>query len=219
MFLCILGSMHERQYRLVMFDGPDGIGKTTQIDWALQELEAANQRVFVTRIHGGTDFGEGLRKVTLDKDIARTPLAEHYVYMGMHAQHRAEWQDLVAGTVILLDRSPLSDWSYQIVASGLKSEEAKANIKHSMTLFKPDLIICYKASAAVLRERMLNRPESEKRAYYKEKPAEYHEAVACGYEEAAKIFGATVIDANQSIDSVHSETMKQIQNALSSIKL
>jgi dTMP kinase len=212
---CILSHMTEKQYQLIMFDGPDGVGKTTQIDLAQQTLRAAGEEVYVTRIHGGTDFGEALRTVTNASDIEREPLAEHFVFMAMHTQLRAELQgQLKAGSVVLLDRSPLSDWAYQICASGLESEEAERNIKHSMSLFNPELVICYRASFEVLQEHIINRPEAEKSAYYKNKPVEYHRAVIEGYHEGAKRFGAVVIDANRSIEEVHQSTMNEINRVL-----
>ena len=49
--------------RLLVFEGIDGSGKSTQIEMLSNFLKAQKQEVFVTREPGGTEFGEKCRKL------------------------------------------------------------------------------------------------------------------------------------------------------------
>jgi len=73
--------------RFVVFDGPDGSGKSTQFrrfaDWAMA------QGVVVTEVRepGGTDIGEQIRAILLDpRNKAMTVRAEMLLYMASRAQ-------------------------------------------------------------------------------------------------------------------------------------
>jgi thymidylate kinase len=51
--------------------------------------------------------------------------------------------------------------------------------------------------------------------YFENKPLSYFKQVAKGYNEAAKRYQSVIIDASQSIDEVHIQTMKHIDKLLS----
>ena len=79
--------MRSLRGRFVVFDGPDGSGKSTQFrrfaDWAMA------QGVVVTEVRepGGTDIGEQIRAVLLDpRNKAMTVRAEMLLYMASRAQ-------------------------------------------------------------------------------------------------------------------------------------
>jgi dTMP kinase len=200
--------------RLIMFDGPDGVGKTTQLELATADLAEQGHDVYVTRINGGTPIGEAFREILLS-DIPREPMTEHLVFMAMHNQLRTELRPrLDQGQVVLMDRSPLSDWAYQVYGGSLDNEEAKTNIKRSMALFHPDLLICYQASLPLLRAHLQRRDNGAKTDYFKSKPDDFHLRVIEGYAEASTIFDAEVIAATDTIDEVHQRTMAAIAKVL-----
>jgi dTMP kinase len=201
---------------LIMFDGPDGAGKTTQIGLAASELEGQGHEVYRCRINGGSDFGEKLREVILS-DTARQPMTEHYVFLAMHTQLRHELAPhLAAGKVVLIDRSPLSDWAYQKFGGSFESAEFEHNIDRSMQLFNPAAVICYTADLSVLRERMAL--QSAKKDYFDSKPDSYFERVIAGYHFAAKRYRATVISAEPAVAEVHRATMQAIQSVIDQAK-
>lgn len=199
-----------------MFDGPDGSGKTTQIALAKGALESLGHTVFVTRSHGGTPLGEELRKVSF-MAIERQPLTDYYISLAMHSELQADiHHHRTQGHIVLLDRSPLSIWAYQVYASGLEAEFAADGIDHDMQQFNPDLIICYHATLATLRKRMAM--DTHKADYFESKPDDYFERVIEGYQFAADRYGAQQIGAEQSIEAVHAATMRPIVAMLSQTK-
>src|SRR5438045_2788931 len=102
-----------------MFDGPEGVGKTTQMHMCAVALEQKGLRVLTTRINGGTEIGEALRAVSLSHSERPTE-TDFYIIQAMTAAMIAElpkWQRQY--DVILIDRSPLSLLAYQVYGGGL----------------------------------------------------------------------------------------------------
>ena len=187
--------------RLIMFDGPDGVGKTTQLNLVANALTAEGYEIYLTKTHGGTPIGEALREVSL----------------AMHAQLSQLIEDKrERGIIVLVDRSPLSNVAYQAYGSGLDIDFSMGIIDIDMQLFKPDCIIVYDAPIAITKGRMMarNLKNKAKKEYFESKSNEYFERVAEGYRAAAAHFGATVIEAVASIDSIHKETMKVVNKCL-----
>jgi dTMP kinase len=50
----------------ITFEGPDGSGKTTQVQLLAEYLEAGGHEVLITREPGGTPIGDQIRSVLHD---------------------------------------------------------------------------------------------------------------------------------------------------------
>ena len=73
--------------RFVVFDGPDGSGKTTQFNRFLDLARDAGLTVCDVREPGGTAIGEKIRDILLDKTAgAMSPTCEMLLYMASRAQ-------------------------------------------------------------------------------------------------------------------------------------
>jgi dTMP kinase len=202
--------------KLFMFDGPDGVGKTTQLHMAAEALTKKGYEVYLTKTHGGTPIGEALREVSLS-NLDRTPLTDMYISLAMHsALAELIEEKRERGVIVLVDRSPLSNVAYQAYGSGLNKDFTVGIIDIDMQLFKPDCIIVYDAPIAVTRQRMLDRNARNhaKQEYFESKSSEYFERVAEGYRAAAAHFHAEVIDATDSAEQVHKQTMKHLKTLL-----
>jgi dTMP kinase len=202
--------------KLFMFDGPDGVGKTTQLHMAAEALTAKGYEVYLTKTHGGTPIGEALRDVSLS-DLERTPLTDMYISLAMHSALAEVIEDKrEKGVIVLVDRSPLSIVAYQAYGSGLDKEFTLGIVDIDMQLFKPDCIIIYDASTEVTLARMQerNKKNNAKKEYFESKPPEYFARVANGYREAAAHFHAEVIDASEGAQHVHKQTMKHLKTLL-----
>jgi dTMP kinase len=104
----------------VTFEGLDGSGKTTQADLLQARLEGNSTEVVSTREPGGTDLGEGIRRLLLDGSTV-APWAEAALFAAARAQLVAEVirPALARGAVVVCDRYVDSSLAYQGIARGL----------------------------------------------------------------------------------------------------
>src|SRR4051794_4239442 len=89
---------------VIIFEGIDGVGKTTQLNLVREELEAEGWAVYGTRNLGGTPIGEELRK-TLLSSLERPETTNVYISAAIQeALVAAINGQREAGKIILLDR-------------------------------------------------------------------------------------------------------------------
>jgi dTMP kinase len=73
--------------RLIVLDGPDGAGKSTQVKLLAERLEQCGLRVHLLREPGGTSAGEEIRKLVLEqRQHDLSPLAETFLFQAARAQ-------------------------------------------------------------------------------------------------------------------------------------
>jgi len=73
--------------RFLVFDGPDGCGKTTQLALLAKELTGLGVEVVQTRDPGGTEISDRIRQVLLGYDLARMDVrCEILLFMASRAQ-------------------------------------------------------------------------------------------------------------------------------------
>jgi len=106
----------------ITFEGPDGSGKTTQVNMLKDYLENKGFEVILTREPGGTELGEDIRKILLDlkhKDMDEK--AEMLLYAAARAQHVSKLINpaLIQGKIVLCDRFVDSSYAYQGYGRGL----------------------------------------------------------------------------------------------------
>ncbi len=117
------------QGKLITFEGPDGAGKTTQVNLTAAALEAQGYSVLVTREPGGTLLSEAVRGLLLDPSFREmTPAAEALLYAGARAQLVREviMPALAAGYVVLCDRFVDSSLAYQGYGRGVDLDLLRA---------------------------------------------------------------------------------------------
>lgn len=106
---------------LIVFEGAEGVGKTTQLGRLSRALEAGGSECVVLREPGGTAVGEGIRALLLDPAMAPAASAEALLFLASRAQLVADEvrPALAVGKIVLLDRFFLSTYAYQIAGRGL----------------------------------------------------------------------------------------------------
>jgi len=108
--------------KLIVFEGVEGCGKTSQIQLCQEWLKSLGVSVVVTREPGGTPLGLDLRRLLLEvenKKIADT--TELLLYAADRSQHVEEElkPNLEKGNIILCDRYTDSTIAYQGYGRGL----------------------------------------------------------------------------------------------------
>lgn len=196
--------------KIIMFDGPDGVGKTTMLTDVAARLKNAGREVYTTRVHGGTPIGEKLREVSLS-DTPRSAYTDLFISRAMHAELAGDLQSRRArGALCLVDRSPASMWAYQVRAGGLPADYALPFIKEDFEMFNADLVLVYLASSALLKQRIAGRSRSTD--YFENKPDDFIEATLLGYQESEQLFGTKVIEASGSLPAVADQTAEALSS-------
>lgn len=106
----------------ITFEGGEGAGKTTHINFLAKALRALGKDVVCLREPGGTSIGEDLRSVVLDvKNSMMADETELLIYEAARAQLVKEviFPALSAGKIVLCDRFFDSTIAYQVYGRGL----------------------------------------------------------------------------------------------------
>ncbi|MBX3380620.1 MAG: dTMP kinase [Phycisphaeraceae bacterium] len=131
--------------KFLVFEGPDGSGKSTQMKRLTEACEANGVRVTTVREPGGTSVGEQIRSVLLDPSSTMTLRCEMLLYMASRAQlvEQTVQPALAAGHLVIADRFLTSTYAYQGAGGGLAAEDIKAVGRVATLGFAPDLVLIY----------------------------------------------------------------------------
>ena len=129
--------------RLIVFEGGEGSGKSTQLRRLSATLAASGVSHVCLREPGGTPVGTEVRRVLLDRASDIAERAEALLFMASRAQlvEREIRPALARGDVVLLDRFFLSTYAYQIAGHGLPEEEVRAANAFATAGLVPDLTL------------------------------------------------------------------------------
>jgi dTMP kinase len=128
---------------LVVLEGAEGVGKTTQARLLVEHFAAAGVRCVQLREPGGTSVGEAVRKVLLDPAHTPTPATEALLFVASRAQLVSEriLPALNAGEVVILDRFFLSTYAYQVHGRGLPESAVRAANSLAVGALVPDVTL------------------------------------------------------------------------------
>lgn len=137
--------------RLVVFEGVEGAGKTTQLDRLIARLVTAGVAHKKFREPGGTPLGNWIRDGVLGQDWAVEPRAEALLFMASRAQLVADAvrPSMAAGSLVLLDRFFLSTYAYQIGGRGLGDADVRAANALATGGLIPDLTVLLTVPASL----------------------------------------------------------------------
>lgn len=153
----------------VVFEGGDGVGKTTQIDLLAGQLRApagGGYDVLVTREPGGTPLGEQLRQVVMHGDHV-APRAEALLYAAdrAHHIHTKVRPALGRGAVVIQDRYLDSSIVYQGGARGLGDEVERISMWGTQGLLPHLTVVLDMEPVPGRMDRALDRVERETTEY------------------------------------------------------
>ena len=194
--------------RFVVFEGPDGAGKTTQIARLAEALPDA----IVTREPGGTKGGEAVRAALLSQETEWSPLAEALLMNAARDAHIREVIEpaLAEGRPVLCDRFSASTAAYQGGGGGLDRGIVET-LRGWVCPRAPDLTLVFDLDVKVGLDRAAARGRADR---FEAKGAEYHERVRAAFRRIAAQPGAALIDASGSQDDVAARVAAAVHEAL-----
>lgn len=136
--------------RLIVFEGAEGAGKTTQIRLLAARLKAARIPCTTVREPGGTPVGDAIRGILLHADQEIIASTEALLFMASRAEliARGILPSLDGGNSVLVDRFFLSTYAYQIFGRGLPEADVRAANRLATAGLVPDLTLLLDVAAA-----------------------------------------------------------------------
>lgn len=202
--------------RFITIEGPDGSGKTTQINLMKDYLEKEGYHVHLTREPGGTAISEKIRDLILSpENHDMCDMTEALLYAASRAQHVEQKIKplLEQGEVVICDRFVDSSVVYQGVARNLGIDNIEAINSFATAGLVPNItfLLYIDAEEGIRRkseQQTLDRLEGEK--------IEFHQTVCDGYKILAKKHTDRIqfIDASKNIEDIHEEILKTLKAVL-----
>lgn len=129
----------------IVFEGPEGSGKSTQLRHLAARLSQLGHTPVITREPGGTPAGDAIRQVLLDPSLAIAPLTEFLLYSASRAQHVAEVISpaLAASKLVISDRFASASVAYQGYGRGLELPFIAELTERVTRGLKPDLTLLF----------------------------------------------------------------------------
>ncbi len=193
---------------LIVFEGTDGTGKSTQLQLLHTVLRNRNLPVIATREPTDGQYGRMIRKLYRNRTKSSRE-EELELFLADRREHVSKLirPALNSGKIILCDRYFLSTAAYQGVL-GFDPEEV---LKRNSFAPDPDLALLFQLPAQLGIERIVSGR--------KESPNDFEQLE--NLQKTAKIFASLkrpyirIIDADGSMEDVHHRVLNHVSSLLS----
>jgi dTMP kinase len=210
--------------KLIVIEGPDGSGRSSQIDLIKTKLESDGHAVTTTGLKRSELIGEGILAAKQKLPVGQKTLALFYAADFADRLEHHIVPSLEAGSIVIADR-----YIYTLIA---RSTVRGINRKWSRDLFGfaiiPDQIFYLDVSPNELFHRIFQKYSA---LDYYEAGADmgladdlfdsfilYQRKVAIEFKKMEKIYGLVPIDANRSIGEVNEDLQSRITGYLNANK-
>lgn len=197
---------------LIVFEGIDGCGKTTQADFLRDFLNDRGEETVMVREPGGTDVSEKIRAILLDpENRSMSPVTESILLCASRAQLTQEviLPNLEKGITVLCDRFVDSSVAYQGYGRGLSiewlekvNEFATAGIVPHITIL---IDIPVETALSRLKDKSKDRIEKEGNRFLHRVREGY---LTLAGEHAERYI---VLDGTISVDLIHQEIIAKLE--------
>lgn len=201
--------------KFVTFEGIDGAGKTTHLEWFREQLSTRvpdGKSVVMTREPGGTSLGETLRDILLHEPMHLE--TEALLMFAARREHIAKVIEpaLARGDWVLCDRFTDATFAYQGGGRGLALDKLETLERWVQAGLEPDLTVLFDvptqtASARRGAAREPDKFERESDGFFNRTRDEYLRRAAAAPGRFA------IMDATQSIDDIR----KQLEEVVATI--
>lgn len=188
--------------RFITFEGIDGAGKSTQVEYVVATLQARGIPFVRTREPGGTPLSETLRGLLLSQDMALE--TEALLMFAARSEHLAQVirPALARGEWVICDRFTDASYAYQVAGKGLPDEKFRTLEQWVHADLQPDMTFVFDLAPAIAGQRMAASRSTTDR--FERESQDFFQRVRNGYLQRAAQYPerVKVLDASQSPDEV-----------------
>jgi dTMP kinase len=202
----------------ITFEGVEGAGKTTNIDYIAEKIKASGQEILLTREPGGTTLGEAIRELLISKQL---PEMHHDTELLLMFAARAEHVQKVIipalneGKWVLCDRFTDASYAYQGAGRGIDTNKIQQLESLVQGDLRPDMTFLFDLEAEIGLSRAQSRGETDR---FEQQHIDFFNRVRNQYLAMAESESSryTIINAQfelavvqQQIDEILKQLLKQ----------
>ena len=197
----------------ITIEGPDGSGKTTQIELLRDYLEKKGYDSVVTREPGGTKISEAIREIILNPEYKEMSyMTELLLYAAARAQlvNQIIRPALQEGKAVICDRFVESSAVYQGIGRGLGVATVYEVNNYALGEVKPKLTIFMDLDAEDGIKRKKNQTSLDR---MEQEDIEFHKRVVEGYRKLADLYPERIvpIDATLTVEEIHEKIVEEVE--------
>lgn len=203
---------------LIVLEGPEGAGKSTQLRLLAEWLGATGHRVVAVREPGGTPLGDEIRRLLLDPRSDIVARAEAMLFMASRAQlvEREIRPALERGDTVLVDRFFLSTYAYQVAGRQLPHDGVSAANQLAVGGLRPNLTVLLlmqpeEGLARAAGRGGHDRMEQADQGFHRRVASAFAEYASAAWQEAHPEAGPIVsVDARGSVEQVFARVQQAV---------
>ncbi len=200
----------------ITLEGIEGAGKSSQVNTIADFFTEKNRNVVITREPGGTKTGEQIREILLNKDnIEIHSDTELLLMFAARAQHIKEviQPALAENKIVICDRFTDASYAYQGGGRALGGERIAVLENWVQGELRPDITFLFDIDVETGLERANKRGEADR---FEQEDIDFFQTIKDTYLKRAdaepKRF--RVIDANQDLENVTAQVIKELEALL-----
>ena len=204
--------------RFITIEGPDGSGKTTQVERLAERLRSAGHEVLVTREPGGTRLGEQLREILLARHGGVEPtdaLTDAFLFEAARRQlvRQVIRPALADGSIVVCGRYSDSTLAYQGYGAGAPLDLLRAIDAAATDSLRPNVTILLDLPVEV---GLARKGPDETTRFEAEQDVAFHRRVRTGFLALAadEPDRFALVDATLPVDEVADEVWSIVAEML-----
>jgi dTMP kinase len=207
--------------RLIVLEGVEGAGKTTQLERLALRLGRHGAQVRTLREPGGTPVGDEIRALLLRPGAQIPPRTEALLFMASRAALVGEQvrPALARGEIVLLDRFFLSTYAYQVFGRELPEDEVRGANAFATGGLVPDVTVLLTLPVEMGLTRAAQRGASDRmeqveRVFHDRVEAAFGRFADSAWQEAHPECGPVVaVSADGAIEDVEERVWQVVAAA------